>query len=91
MKRKILLATLTAGTLAFSGAALAGDAAAGKAKHEESCAECHEIEDFEGMSAAEIEQSIKDILAGKTKHKEKLDPSIAGVAADLAAFYASGG
>ena len=91
MKRKILLATLTAGTLAFSGAALAGDAAAGKAKHEEACAECHEADEFADQSAAEIEQVLKDILAGKVKHKEKLDPSIADVAADLAAFYASGG
>lgn len=91
MTREMLMTTLAAAALAFAGAASAGDAAAGKAKHEEACAECHEVADFEGMSAAEIEKAIKDIVAGKTKHKEKLDPSIAGVAADLAAFYASGG
>jgi mono/diheme cytochrome c family protein len=91
MKRNILVATLAAGTLMLAGPALAGDAAKGKATHDEACAECHEAGDFEGTSAAELEQAIKDIVAGKIKHKPKLGSEIEAVAADLAAFYASGG
>jgi|DewCreStandDraft_4_1066084.scaffolds.fasta_scaffold180549_2 mono/diheme cytochrome c family protein len=91
MKRNILVATLAAGTLMLAGPALAGDVAKGKATHDEACAECHEAVDFEGMSAGEIEQAIKDIIAGKVKHKSKIGPEIQAVAADLAAYYASGG
>ena len=91
MKRNMLVATLAAGTLMLAGPAFAADAAKGKATHEEACAECHEAVDFEGMSAGEIEQAIKDIVAGKVKHKPKLESEIEAVAADLAAFYASGG
>lgn len=90
MKRNILVATLAAGTLVLAGPAFAGDAAAGKAKAEP-CAECHEPADFEGEDAASIEQAIKDVLAGKAKHKEKLDPKVAADAADIAAYWASGG
>ena len=91
MKRNILVATLAAGTLMLAGPALAADAAKGKAKHEAACAECHEADEFADLSAADIEKTIKDIVAGKVKHKPKLESEIEAVAADLAAFYASGG
>jgi cytochrome c2 len=90
MKRNILVATLAAATLALAGPALAGDAKAGKAKAE-ACADCHEPADFAGEDAAALEQAIKDIVAGKVKHKDKLDPKAAADAADIAAYWASGG
>lgn len=89
MKSKWMVMTLAAGALAFSGAAMAGDAAAGE-KKAEVCLDCHEpAEDFAGQKAADIEGKIKAVVAGKTKHGKKLALSDAD-AADIAAFFASG-
>ena len=65
------------------------DAAAGKAKFAAACAECHEVADFDGESAAALTDSIKKIVAGTQKHKEKLKLTDAEVA-DLAAYMAAG-
>jgi len=89
MKRNILVAVAAASTLVLAGPALAGDAAAGKTKAE-ACVECHEAADFAGEDAARLEQAINDMVAGKVKHKPKLDTSAAD-AADIAAYWASGG
>ena len=84
--RTIVLAAAMA--LGFSGAALAGDAAAGKDKAA-SCAKCHEPADFAGQAAGDIEAKIKDIVAGKAKHKSKLTLSDADIG-DIAAYFATG-
>lgn len=89
MKMRWMAITLAAGALAFSGAALAGDVAAGE-KKAEACLDCHvPAEDFAGMKADEIKASIKGVLAANSKHKPKLTLSDADVA-DIAAFFASG-
>lgn len=89
MKTKWVALMLATGALAFSGAALAGDAAAG-AKKADSCLDCHEpAEDFAGQKAADIEASIKSVVAANSKHKPKLTLTDADVA-DIAAFFASG-
>jgi cytochrome c553 len=90
MKKFVRVAAGTVATLvgiALSGTALA-DAAAGKAKFEESCADCHEAADFKGKSAADLTQAMKDISSGKMKHKGKVklsDAEIANVVAHLGA------
>ncbi len=90
MDRKLLAAAVAATTLMLAGPALAGDAAAGKAKAD-ACADCHEPADFEGVSEADILKSIKDVVAGEIEHKkEKVTVSDAD-AADIAAYWASGG
>lgn len=72
-------------SVALSGTAFAGgDVAAGKAKTEEVCSACHAKEDWAGKDAATLEAAIKDVVAGKTKHKKKLtltDEEIANIAA----------
>jgi cytochrome c553 len=86
MKKFVLVAATIAG-VAFGSSALA-DAAAGKAKFEETCADCHEAADFKGKSAAELTQAMKDISSGKMKHKGKVklsDAEIASVVAHLGA------
>jgi cytochrome c553 len=83
MKKFVLVATTLAG-FAFGGAALA-DAAAGKAKFEEVCSDCHEAADYKGKSAADLTQQMKDISAGKIKHKGKVKLTDAEIA-DLIAF-----
>lgn len=88
MNKQWVAVLFASGALITSGAALAGDAKAGEAKAEP-CLECHEpAEDFADTSAAEIEESIKTIVAGGMKHKKKLTLSDADIA-DIAAYFAS--
>ncbi len=77
----------------FSAAALAGDAAAGKAKAEALyCMDCHAGEDFEGMSAAEIAAATRAAMAGETSHPPGLEDVTEADVDDLAAyFYAEAG
>ena len=67
-------------------AAMAADAAAGKAAAQSKCIQCHEADDWEGESAASLESLISDIVAGKVKHKGSLQLSPAEIA-DIAAFW----
>lgn len=93
MKNGILIAAALAATLGFTGSALAADAAAGKAKVDAACIDCHEDgkadENFKGKTAPQLEASIKDVVAGKVKHKKKnmplTDADIANIAAYLSA------
>lgn len=88
MKTKLVALMLASGALAMSGAAVAGDAAAG-AKKAEVCLDCHEpSEDFAGKSADDIAAKIKTIVGGQMKHEKKLTLSDADVA-DIAAFFAA--
>ena len=73
--------------LAYAPAsALPADIAAGKAISTAQCIECHEADDWHGESAADLEALIKDIVAGKVRHKKKLSLS-AGEIANIAAYW----
>jgi len=88
MKTKLVALMIASGALAFSGAAMAGDAAAGEGKAE-MCLDCHEpSEDFAGQSADDIAAKIKGVASGETKHQKKLALSDADIA-DIAAFFAA--
>jgi len=87
--RVFAVAIATLGLASFSGVASA-DAAAGKAKFTDICAECHEVADFEGEDAAALSATLKKIVAGQQKHKTALKLTDAEVA-DVAAYIASGG
>lgn len=91
--RKLTIAMLAMPLFAFSGAALAGDAAAGEAKAEALyCMDCHAGEDFEGMSKDEIEASLKAVMGGDAGHPPGLEDMKADDIPDLAAyFYAAAG
>ena len=80
------LAWLGALSLAVSGAALA-DAAAGQAKAEAVCSECHEKADWADQDAAAIQAKIKGVVAGTTKHAKKLTLTDQEMA-DIAAYWA---
>lgn len=67
----------------------AADVIAGKAAAQK-CVACHEADDWEGENAASLETLIADIVAGKVKHKNKLELSAAETA-DIAAYWGSGG
>lgn len=89
--KKLTIAILAVPLLAFSGAALAGDAEAGKAKAEALyCMDCHAAEDFQGMSLDEIKAGLERTLAGE--HPPGAEEMKAEDIPDLAAyFYAAAG
>lgn len=84
------LCIVTAGLTLCSGIATAADAAAGKLAAQSKCVLCHEADDWEGESAASLESLIRDIVAGKVKHKSKLQLSDADIA-NIAAYWGQGG
>jgi len=86
--RLVVIASAAAGVAGFGSVAHA-DAAAGKATFTQVCAECHEVADFEGEDAAELQATIKKIVGGTMKHKQALKLTDAQIA-DVAAYMASG-
>ena len=84
--RKLTAAMIVLPFLVSSGAALAGDAAAGKAKAD-SCMDCHAGEDFEGMSVDEIAAAIAAALKGDTAHPPGMDEITEADIADVAAYF----
>lgn len=77
-------------SLALPFGANAGDVGAGKSAANAKCVQCHEADDWEGESAASLEGIIRDIVAGKVKHKEKLDLTPAEIS-DIAAYWGAAG
>jgi mono/diheme cytochrome c family protein len=89
-------ATAAVGGTATSAVAtttgVAGNAAvtnAGKAVFEKSCAECHEVGEFAGKPAADLQERLGGIVAGKVKHKPPLKLSDAE-RQSLAAYLSAG-
>ena len=72
-----------------STAACAADAQAGRNTAQSKCAECHDADDWEGEDAASLQSLIQDIVAGKVKHKRKLELSAAEIA-NIAAYWGQG-
>jgi cytochrome c553 len=89
--RKLTIALLAVPLVAFSGAALAGDAAAGKVKAD-SCMDCHAGEDFEGMSLEEIIEANRAVLSGAQRHPPGFEDVTEADIPDISAyFYAEAG
>jgi mono/diheme cytochrome c family protein len=88
---KILwLGWLGACLMSWGAATNAADINAGKAAAQAKCIACHEADDWEGEDAASLQSLIRDIVAGKVKHKQKLDLSAAEIE-NIAAYWGSGG
>ena len=75
--------------LSVSFSAQAADSQAGRAASQK-CVQCHEADDWEGEDAASLQSLINDIIAGKVKHKTRIELTPAEVA-NIAAFWGSGG
>jgi len=86
--RLVVVASAVAGLVGFGTAAHA-DAAAGKATFTDVCSECHEVADFEGENAAEVQATLKKIVGGQMKHKKALKLTDAQIA-DVAAYMTGG-
>ena len=75
--------------LMFGGETVcAADIAAGKNAAQAKCIQCHEADDWQGESAASLESLIRDIVAGKVKHKNKLELSEQDIT-NIAAYWGS--
>jgi mono/diheme cytochrome c family protein len=68
----------------------AADVQAGKSAAQSKCSQCHDADDWEGEDAASLESLIRDIVAGKVKHKVRLELSPAEIA-DIAAYWGRAG
>ncbi|HEX2495127.1 MAG TPA: hypothetical protein VHK24_15245 [Steroidobacter sp.] len=67
--------------------ARSADVKVGKAIAEARCSQCHEADDWDGEEATSLESLMRDIAAGKVKHKTRLDLSPAEIA-NVAAYWA---
>jgi cytochrome c553 len=88
MMRSMILAALATPVLPSAG--FAADLSAGKAAADRQCVECHEAADWQGEDASSLESLIRDIVAGKVKHKRALQLSDDDTR-NIAAYWASGG
>jgi mono/diheme cytochrome c family protein len=89
MRRDLLLISAVVGALAHTGPSFAADAEAGRSVAEAKCAQCHAANDWDGEDAPSLEDLIRDIVAGKVKHRGKLELSPQEIA-DIAAYWGSG-
>lgn len=70
--------------------ARAADPQAGRAIAQSKCGECHAARDWEGEDAASLASLMHDIVAGKVKHRTKIELSPVEIA-NIAAYWGSGG
>jgi mono/diheme cytochrome c family protein len=90
MRMDMRIVTIGTLLLALAVDARAADIAAGKAAAQAKCVQCHDADDWEGESAASLESLIRDIVAGKVKHKGRLDLRPDEIA-NIAAYWGTGG
>jgi mono/diheme cytochrome c family protein len=89
MSREFQALVILVASCAVSGVAQAADVLAGRSAAQSKCAQCHEADDWEGEDAASLESLIRDIVAGKVKHKGKLELSPTEIA-NIAAYWGQG-
>lgn len=90
MPEMFLKASIMIPVMLLAGVVNAADVAAGKAASNAKCMQCHDADDWEGESAASLESIIRDIVAGKVKHKNKIQLTPSEIA-DIAAYWGTGG
>ena len=89
MFKEIQALLILTALLAVGGVAQAADALSGRSVAQSKCVQCHEADDWEGEDAASLESLIRDIVAGKVKHKVKLELSATEIA-NIAAYWGQG-
>jgi mono/diheme cytochrome c family protein len=89
MSRHLQTVLTVAALFCASGAVEAADAQAGRSAAQSKCSQCHDADDWEGEDAASLESLIRDIVAGKVKHKGKLELTPAEIS-DIAAYWGAG-
>jgi mono/diheme cytochrome c family protein len=89
MSRQLQAVLTVAALFCASGAVHAADLPAGRSAAQSKCAQCHDADDWEGEGAASLESLIRDIVAGKVKHKNKLELTPAEIS-NIAAYWGAG-
>jgi mono/diheme cytochrome c family protein len=89
MSRQLQAVLTVAALFCASGAVHAADLQAGRSAAQSKCAQCHDADDWEGEGAASLESLIRDIVAGKVKHKNKLELTPAEIS-NIAAYWGAG-
>lgn len=90
MQKQLISILAVAGLAAWIIPANSADIAAGKNAAQAKCIQCHEADDWDGEDAASLESLIGDIVAGKVKHKQKLELSAAEIS-NIAAYWGAAG
>lgn len=90
MKNASLIAAAAAVLFLPSAPTFAADLQSGKSAAQAKCSQCHDADDWEGEDAASLESLIRDIVAGKVKHKGRLELSPAEIS-NIAAYWGQGG
>lgn len=88
LRNRCAAVLMAAGLL--STAASGADLAAGKARFNSICAECHDSADFEGEDVNALADTLRRISHGEMKHKKSFSMTDQQIA-DVAAYMASGG
>jgi hypothetical protein len=87
-KVQITLVLILAGFVG-GGVAHGADVPAGRSAAQSKCAQCHDADDWEGEDAGSLESLMHDIVAGKVKHRVKLELTAAEIS-NIAAYWAAG-
>ncbi len=91
MKIKVLTFALPAlAALAVWVGYAAADTAAGKARFDAVCGECHDSADFENENTDALADTLRKIVGGQLKHKKSLQLTDREIA-DIAAYMSTGG
>lgn len=89
MSRQLQAVLTVAALICTSGPVRAADVQAGRSAAQSKCAQCHDADDWEGEGAASLESLIRDIVAGKVKHKNKVELTAAEIS-NIAAYWGAG-
>ena len=89
MSRVLITLLMTLAGSVVGDVAHSADVQAGRGAAQSKCAQCHDADDWEGEDAASLESLIRDIVAGKVKHKAKLELTAAEIS-NIAAYWAAG-
>jgi cytochrome c553 len=89
MSRQLQAVLTVAALICASGPVHAADVQAGRSAAQSKCAQCHDADDWEGEGAASLESLIRDIVAGKVKHKNKVELTAAEIS-NIAAYWGAG-
>jgi cytochrome c553 len=81
---------IAASLMLVSTASYCADVQAGRSAAQAKCVQCHEADDWEGEDAASLASLMRDIVAGKVKHRTKLELTPAEIA-NIAAYWETGG
>jgi mono/diheme cytochrome c family protein len=83
-------ALLAAGALVLGVDPARADVAAGKARFNAICGECHDSADFESENPQALASTLRRMVSGELKHKKALQLSDQEIA-DIAAYMSTGG